>query len=216
MRSGLEILAVVHPVGLSCIIAAFVPGCLASYTHEQLTLRVIDAETQQPVPNARVEVNYTFFGPILNAPRPITKRTNGDGVVQLRVADFDPTWAADAEGYLLWQAFTYEDMAGDVIPKRFAPDGTGSYTHALYAEPEPVIEVLVPQDYQGLLKVEMKPVERLIPAAARRPTLHVSCRARRLRVHRRHTAIAGHDTASHRSKISGRADCAVWSRGETG
>ena len=122
------------------------PGCLALYEYEPVTVTVIDAESNAPIRGAQVELHYTYMM-CLNPPRGVSAETGSDGRVEIEEATFGGKWwKVSALGYIT-----------DLPSSR--PDGSPGNPHEfrLYREPKPEIVVVIPTGYVGPVFVDFIP-----------------------------------------------------------
>jgi hypothetical protein len=76
------------------------PGCLAFYTSETVTVTVLDAESSAPIQGAKVDLDY-YYVMCLNPPRAVSVETGSDGRVEIEEATFgEKGWKVSAPGYI--------------------------------------------------------------------------------------------------------------------
>lgn len=150
------------------------PGCLALYEYEPVTVTVIDAESNAPIRGAQVELSYPHVM-CLNPPRDIACETGSDGRVEIEVATFDVKWwRVSSPGYITDDSDHITDRPGD------GRVGSPGHPHEfrLYREPEPEIVVVIPTGYVGPVLIDFIPSKTWIQDArdpddsvsSRRPT----------------------------------------------
>ena len=109
--------------------------------YHSVKVAVYDAETDAPIPNAEVGVDYMgiYF---LGRPKSDPATTNDQGMATLRVAtENHPLWRASAKGYL--NAYEGESNKNLRILR-------------LYKLPRPRITIVVPNAYRGPVKIDMR------------------------------------------------------------
>src|SRR5688572_12873537 len=76
-------------------------GCIAIYRHHDVKVRVVDGETQQPVPKASVDVRYRSMWN-WNPPPPVHSLTDANGEATLRLATYKSgaDWEVGKDGYI--------------------------------------------------------------------------------------------------------------------
>lgn len=112
-----RILFSVAGVGLLAASAAL-PGCIAFYHTEKIQFRVVDAETQAPIPRAKISTDYaTMF--VFNNPEPAESITSEDGRAVIPISTCTPYLSVEAEGYvtLKWQRLVLQN--GNSVSDRF-------------------------------------------------------------------------------------------------
>ena len=122
------------------------PGCLAFYTSETVTVTVLDAESSAPIQGAKVDLDY-YYMMCLNPPRDVSVETGSDGRVEIEEATYEnKAWRVSAPGYITeWPIFLADGSPGN--PREFR----------LYREPEPEVVVVIPTGYVGPVFVEVIP-----------------------------------------------------------
>jgi len=119
-------------------------GCIKFYGYRDVTVSVRDAETNQPISHARVDVKYLYMM-VINAPKPTYGNTDADGIAVIHAANFDgQDWKASAEGFLSDQRPFF--------------DNESRADFKLYREPAPTIEIIVPNGFRGPLLIDRRPV----------------------------------------------------------
>lgn len=128
-------------------------------------VRVVDAETGEPIPRARVTATYYWNSRLpypIGSPLPARARSGADGVARLRVLDYSASGstsvAASAAGYLGEEWLPQDALAAAL--HRPPPAGAAAATPAapapvirLYAAPAATVEIVVPAGYRGPVKV---------------------------------------------------------------
>ena len=152
------------------VVAALAPcgGCVAFYSHRDVTFRVVDGDTGAALPGATVAVSYEPHLFVLNKPRNRSVRTGARGAVTLPVAKWwihaGPAVSFAAPGYL---PYGESSEPGERLPRGLTPCPDARalcFVIPLYREPAPVVTFVVPDDYEGPVTLDMTPTDRL-PAA---------------------------------------------------
>jgi hypothetical protein len=150
---------------VAVLIALILPelgGC-AIYSYRPVDVKVIDAESEQPIADANVWVGYVSMF-VFNAPTQHSVTTDSAGRATIPVANFRGTvWGFGARGYLPTDAYS---QSNDRLPHQGCPtfdQPTGrEATIRLYRGPKPTITVIVPNGYRGPLWVHRRPAARWI------------------------------------------------------
>jgi hypothetical protein len=146
---------------LGLALAAGPPGCQALYSYRPVTVLVRDAETNKPIPGAVVHVSYPLTRPSLG-PYDSTATTADDGTAHVRAAPAGEAGLrveANAPGYLP-EVLNVPVQAIEEI--RTAPlIGTepprpASFVLDMVAGPSPKVELVVPDDFRGLIRAEVQ------------------------------------------------------------
>lgn len=132
-------------------------GC-AIYSYRPVEVRVIDAETEQPIAGADVRVGYVYMF-VFNAPAQQSTTTDSAGRATIRVANFrDAALSFGARGYLPTGDYSELDDRSPHQRYRSFDEPTGHVaTIRLYHGPKPTITVVVPNGYRGPLWVHRRP-----------------------------------------------------------
>ena len=154
------------PNAILFVAVALSSGCVSFHGHQPMVVRVLDRETDEPVPSATVAITYRAYKlPVLNRPQDDTDTTDPGGVVRLRLATGykygSEHWSVSAEGYL--------PHAGTFVSneeyERWTPRPMGlsrddflitdedSNSVYLYREPLPSIRLQLPVGYRGVVRV---------------------------------------------------------------
>ena len=135
-------------LGISALGAALLvlPGCLAWYRSEPVTVTVLDAESNAPIQGAQVDLHYSYVM-CLNPPKDVSVETGSDGRAEIEEATFESkAWRVSAPGYIAkWPIFPEDGSPGN--PREFR----------LYREPEPEVVVVIPTGYVGPILVDFIP-----------------------------------------------------------
>lgn len=143
-----------RPLGILVLLSCLVlgSGCQVILPSRPVTIQVRDAETQQPIAHAHIELNRM-------GTHALDRGSSGDdGIARL----IDDTGSKDpigvevtAPGYLLEQTFLPAHAVEAIPPApRLGKDTARPVALVvdLYAEPRPSIELVVPGGYRGIVK----------------------------------------------------------------
>lgn len=154
------------PTQVIILAASCLPGCIsiASHSYETVDVRVLDAETSDPLSKATVSVTYAHGEEIvLNQPENVDVTTDRHGRAVLEITDYIDT------GFIAWEilALGYQtryahDTFGGRIPDEFLKVATDHEAPLeaeirLYRAPRPSVTIVVPDGYRGPLKIEHEP-----------------------------------------------------------
>lgn len=148
-----QFLAVAATSGLVFVLS----GCVAVYSTRTVGVRVFDAESQCPVSNATVAVRYSGnqAGDIslaINRPKDVMGVTDTSGYVALKTSSYPGSWDVTAQGYLFNSVANYGNSFH--VPKAASmPADRNTAAIFLYREPRPLLNIDVPSNYQGPLRV---------------------------------------------------------------
>ena len=148
------------------VFVAIAPGCLSLPGDLPLPVEVVDAETKQPIRTANVQIVYPFAPSAWDA-RGSTGTCAGDGIARLRVsASDDPavTLEVAALGYM-----SEEQPLPAAAVKAIEPPHLFENTDhrqaaivvELYAEPRPIVELLLPPGFRGRVRALVQPLDDL-------------------------------------------------------
>lgn len=170
-------------------------GCGMFHDYRPVDVLVRDAETKQPIPYARVTMEYQdFVNPF--APYCSEDVTKEDGTARMWVAAYHVPLEiiVRAEGYLSeWQRLPCRDIPG------LAPDAANRsatpFVLEIFAGPPPTLEFVVPDGYRGIVLARYSKDDETEKLAGKRHFTYfvphtgiVSVKHRRL-VDRPHTAV---------------------------
>jgi hypothetical protein len=133
-------------------------GCRCWHSYRPVTILVRDAETREPIPDAKVRLGYyLLLAPF--APKRTAGTTGPDGTVELVAAPYEgrAVLFASADGYFSEGMLRLDD---DVI-RACDP---GRHNHhipvvvEMFAEPAATVELVVPAGYRGLVRVEVQEI----------------------------------------------------------
>jgi hypothetical protein len=123
-----------------------------------------DAETGQPIPGAKIRITYPGTTPSF-APWESSGVTGPDGVAHLQAApygNFGINLAGQVQGYLFEERDIPIKEVEAIAPAQLfeAVDHRPvNYVVALYADPRPTVELVLPAGYRGLVKADLQPRE---------------------------------------------------------
>jgi hypothetical protein len=142
------------------LLLAGVAGCQGFYQYRPLVVLARDAETKEPIPDARVEVAYPLAAEG-DAPDGISRITGKDGIARLRAAPWGDgaRVTATADGYLgADKPLPVADVNGLQPAYPFEPidQRPATVVLELFARPRPMVELIVPAGYRGLVQVEVQ------------------------------------------------------------
>lgn len=144
-------------VGLFLVLS--VTGCHTLQPSTPLAVHVHDAETHVPVPGATVRL--WRFGPHADE-RDQGITTGADGVAQAHLAPPDEGGVmveVSAPGYLPAQAALPHDVAAALASAKPLQPYKGpplNVTMEMFAGPRPVVELIVPVGFRGMVKAEIR------------------------------------------------------------
>ena len=147
--------------GYLCFLLAIASGCQAFHQYRPVVVLARDAETKQPIQGAEVFISYPLT-PSSCAPWNSSGATGADGIVRLRAAPNEEGGIrieGTAPGYLSEAKELPDEVVKKLKPARLfvAEDARPvSFALELYAEPRPIVELVVPTGYQGMVKVEVQ------------------------------------------------------------
>lgn len=143
------ILLAVFALAAGALLFLSLGGCIAFYGGRSVDVSVKDAETGQPIPNAKVSVGYRreLFG-ALNSPGDTERPTGEDGTARVGMAIWNGQyWGASADGYIP----TRRTLRGGTKPQH-------AVDFVLYRKPVPLLRLVVPNGYHGPVTVELAPM----------------------------------------------------------
>ncbi len=149
------------PLYLFALVSS-VSGCQLFHDYRPVTVLVRNAETKKPIPGAEVGIIYlSMLDPF--APWSSSGKTDDDGVVHLSAAPYRcARMSAEANGYLMEDRDVAVQEILNIEPENpFKLKNPRRITHVveMYSEPRPTIELIVPNGYRGLIKVEIMPLD---------------------------------------------------------
>ena len=152
------------PLLAAAALAPFAGGCVAFYSHRDVTFRVADGEGGGPIPGALVGVSYEPHYLVLNKPRDRRAPTGPLGRVTLPVARWwvhaGPGFSFHAPGYL---RHGEKAEPGERLPRGLmrCGDGPRCFTIPLYRGPDPRAVLVVGDAFSGVVAVDLLPSPRL-------------------------------------------------------
>jgi hypothetical protein len=153
--------------------AAVQPACISFHSYETIDVRVVDAETDQPIPGVAITVDYprsTLYGALLgkasfdkalviNVPRTAKSSTNQDGETSVEVANYKHGAGLRCEAPGYWPQVWVPIHRRGPIPNKssLAAFDTANRTVSarFFREPHPAVTVVVPEGYRGPLGVRL-------------------------------------------------------------
>jgi hypothetical protein len=143
-----------------CLTVVANPGCQLFHDYKPVTVLVRDAETKQPISNANVTItHHEMLDPFVA--HDSAGVTGVDGQTHLQTATDPMTFMSlTAQGYLP----LYFALSSLPDTNHKGQMDNHPMTVELYALPGPTVELTLPNDYRGLLKIEVLPTaEQGIP-----------------------------------------------------
>lgn len=143
------------------LMLAALPGCQLFPSYRPAPVLVRDAETGQPISAAEVRISYPVVHSAI-APEPSAGATQTDGTVHLRASpngDSGFIVNASAKGYMSETIFHGVDEVQALQPAGWFEDTRrrpASFVVDLFAEPHPVVELSVPPNFHGPVKVNVR------------------------------------------------------------
>ena len=153
-----------HRLFYLALLLAFSPGCQVFQSYRPVSVLAQDAETKKPIPGATVRITYPGAQPAY-APWESKAITGPDGVAHLQAApygDFGINVAVKMQGFMSEdKTIPIKEVAAIQPAYLFeaVENRPANYVLALYTDPAPTIEVLVPAAYHGLVRAEVLPRE---------------------------------------------------------
>ena len=141
------------------LLVGAIAGCQEFHDYRPVAIQALDAETKAPIAGANVRISYPISEHAF-APYDSLGTTNQEGMVRLRAAPYDTAGSqleASAQGYLRQEKSLTADAVRSIEPAGWfekVEQRPVSLVIELYAEPRPTVELTVPSDYRGLVKVE--------------------------------------------------------------
>lgn len=140
----------IYPV----LLAALAPGCQVFHDYRPAPIQVLDAETNKPIAGAQVRLSYPTLHPNY-APWTSAGQTDSDGIVTLRAACVPTSITmveATAPGFMLES----KELPAKMVQSLRTDKRPACLVLALYAEPRPAVELVVPAGYRGLVKADVQ------------------------------------------------------------
>lgn len=156
---------------LTLIAPFFLTGCLSFYKYHDVTIKVVDAETNEPIPQAMVTVSYDrMFA--MNPPEQQEAVTSSDGLVTVRAANHRGEFhlSVTVENYLrsIDNRTVIRSQPGhDKFRRVVQPAGTVNVVH-LYSNPQPRGTLVVPHGFQGLVRYASSAESQIVPDPGQR------------------------------------------------
>lgn len=146
-----------------CLCPLLLSGCAKFYRYEEIPIKVIDPELNQPVEGATVSAGYAgrpVGGTVLfvpkNSPKGATTKTDASGLAKLKVVTNPGRFL---RGSSIW-ADGYIPTNLDVGIRKI--DNEDELIIPLYQKPEPKIEIVIPDDYLGPVAVQLVQSNELV------------------------------------------------------
>jgi hypothetical protein len=147
-------------------------GCLSLPGQRPLPVEVIDAETKQPIKSASVQLAYSI--PPSWGPHGSAGTTKDDGVARMWVASGDDpavTLEVAAMGYMSEE----KPLPAETVKSLESPHMFESTDHRpaavvveLYADPRPVIELVLPAAFRGHVRAAVQPQDSIASTPGQR------------------------------------------------
>jgi hypothetical protein len=151
MRTRLPAQFLIAPATLYLLV-----GCATPYRSRDVGVTVRDAETHEPIPNAVVHVSHHHL-----ADDAVSEKTDGSGIARVSfkpASDESTMIEASALGHMTEFQVVGDTTIANIPPAPIfgsAENRAADFVVELYAEPAFGIELVVPQGYRGLLKVDL-------------------------------------------------------------
>jgi len=139
-----------------CLLTAALAGCGLFREYRPVTIQVIDGETRQPLPGAEVSVSYPNMLDF-TAPTPVSGVTDGRGAVTLEVGEYcNKQLSAERAAYSQVGRVVLRPGFIAALPRE-ASRRDVHYILELWADPNPVVEFVIPPGYRGPIKARFEP-----------------------------------------------------------
>ncbi len=149
-------------------------GCQAFEGRRPVSVQILDADSNQPIVDARAEISYPLTGSFL-PPSPSLGTTGKNGIAQLTASSKDDTQIlleVVAEGYLPEHRFLPVETVRAIKPaglfellERRPPN----LVVEMYTEkPLPTIDLVLPAGYRGIVQLDMQIPENASAAPGKR------------------------------------------------
>ena len=149
MKNGLP--SYLIPVCM-CLCPLLLSGCVKFYHYENIAIKVIDPELDQPVENVLVSAEYSCMGGGLfigKGPKGTPDSTDSKGTAILKVATNALPWG------VLGFSFSADGYIPVTLSLPIQSDKDSECVVPLYRRPLPKIECIVPDDYQGPVVIQI-------------------------------------------------------------
>jgi hypothetical protein len=143
------------------LLLAPVAGCQAFHSYRPVAVLAQDAETKKPIPGAEVSITYPVT-PAMRAPWFSVGKAGDDGIARLEAApagDAGILVTVTVPGYMSQEKNLPVEAVQAIEPAHFfeaTERRPPSFVLELWAEPDPVVELILPTDYRGLVKAEIQ------------------------------------------------------------
>ncbi|MFO0937630.1 MAG: hypothetical protein U0798_14080 [Gemmataceae bacterium] len=138
----------------------FAPGCRTVGMDTGFNVRVIDAETKLPLPDATVQLSEAQYNDVA---REIDSKTEKTGIARFRElpGESDCVLTVAANQYLPHITTLYEAKNAAISNSTFASDpmlpaNKRIVQVELFAAPRPTIELVVPNGFRGLIQADLQ------------------------------------------------------------
>jgi hypothetical protein len=160
-------------VGCSALLLSLACGCHLFCRDRPVTVLAKDAETGKSLPGAEVSLTYARANVTLDQAAAAAKTgTDGLGRVSVTPDELGVTVGVSAADYLPEQQYLSGKQIEAIRPASlfFAEEASGQPTVvlALYAGPQPTVELIVPDGYRGPVKAELDAKDDAPPAPGQR------------------------------------------------
>jgi hypothetical protein len=137
----------------ACCLLTLATGCQLCHDYRPVTALVRDAETKKPIPGARVDIGYMTYMDFF-APFAAHGTAGKDGVVQVLVAPYKELllMSTCADGYALEHQLLSTDKVREV--RFWTASQQPTFVVELFAEPSATVELIVPNEFRGLITLE--------------------------------------------------------------
>lgn len=148
-------------------------GCVVLHIRRDVTFKVIDGETNLPIPNPSGGVFYEQQWGLLNTPRDFNATGDQNGRLVLRPVNVAGAWGWSAAGYEPLR--THLDPRYSVIAgvQRAGPSDGVDFIVSLFKSPIPAMGLVLPDGFRGIVCVEFRPDAPYRPTGLRKVTIPV-------------------------------------------
>lgn len=161
-------------IGFALLVLSSAPGCQVFHRCRPLSIETRDAETKQPIAGAAVKVSYPLETSVF-APTIARETTGADGIARPNATPYGRAGIlveARRDGYLSEQKFLSVHEVEAIEPVGWFEDVRGrrvNYVMEMFAGPAPAIELVVPSEFRGQIKVKVETKDD-IPSASNQRT----------------------------------------------
>jgi len=139
-------------------LASLQTGCISLHRTLQHEVWVVDAETLEPIDDAEIHIDYTYFMTI-RAPDDFRTSTDADGYATVTTTTFRGMtfWKINAEGYISAHEIPQKPGLPPVTAHRVSSETNHTiWQIPLFREPRPVVTINLPPAYRGPLLVDIQ------------------------------------------------------------